>query len=863
MVNFYDKFKKSFFGVFFGAGLSVMSLCVQAQELTWREYMDNASTKNPTGAIQDLEKANKIAGHTMEKEDKIVLLKRLSNAYASANNLDKAIFYSDQLCDLLEMLIAQKQDSKDLKSEYIKTLIQTADWQRFNTQLDEAHTNYWKAHRLSGTNVNAVTGLIFTHYLLENYEMAQRYINVLNKIDKNSPITTAFNAYAQINVNATLIKQVEIDNPTDLQILLIVAAAYVKKNDLKTALQKYDKVIKIINEQQKEKDGKENKDQKEKANIKVLNKYLKNFAFLEKASIYMVQKDFLHAGNEYSNLVQNGVKTLFVNFARFIAQKEHVITHQKMYQFSAEEGRKLIEAQNLKSTKNYYQVDKMTTFAIKHCSGIYDQNDPSNVWTHLLTLSTQVSKQYPNREESQLNHIKLLIKIGQTAKAKTKLEECFEKIKKDELKAKNEKLKAKNNDEKNNEVTNNDTATKVWNIEKFNALKQEMEVIINDQEAPRVYIMSPQFPESLARGGGEKELSEEKFDILFNVTDNIGVEKITVNGQQQNFTKSKEVIFNFKARFTVEPGIKQMFVIDAYDKAGNHKSQQLEIRRKIKEELHTLKAPEKLQNKTLDHKLIGKQYLVLIGTDEYKNWTPLNNAVLDMKTLHKTLKEKYKVDSVIMVYNGTKKEIMNMLHKIVSIKFGEYDQMLIAVAGHGDFVNYDNTSNGRGVIVPKDALPKDEDISRSSYISYPDFKDVVKNIPCKKVMVLLDVCFAGTIDERLATRGLPEMKLSDNEKANEFLKENNKKDYNIVITSGGKESVYDGKAGENSPFMKEVIKSLEREGNIFGVLTGDEFWNNIVEEQMKSESFLKTTPHISNIKEINPKQLGTFLFFKK
>jgi len=74
----------------------------------------------------------------------------------------------------------------------------------------------------------------------------------------------------------------------------------------------------------------------------------------------------------------------------------------------------------------------------------------------------------------------------------------------------------------------------------------------------------------------------------------------------------------------------------------------------------------------------------LIATDDYDEWTPLQNPVHDAETIGTELHETYGFD-VRLVRNPTKTKILQELHQLAAAHYDEGDQLFIFVAGHGTF----------------------------------------------------------------------------------------------------------------------------------------------------------------------------------
>ena len=81
---------------------------------------------------------------------------------------------------------------------------------------------------------------------------------------------------------------------------------------------------------------------------------------------------------------------------------------------------------------------------------------------------------------------------------------------------------------------------------------------------------------------------------------------------------------------------------------------------------------------------VGTGRALLIATDDYDEWTPLQNPVHDAETIGTELHETYGFD-VRLVRNPTKTKILQELHQLAAAHYDEGDQLFIFVAGHGTF----------------------------------------------------------------------------------------------------------------------------------------------------------------------------------
>lgn len=204
-----------------------------------------------------------------------------------------------------------------------------------------------------------------------------------------------------------------------------------------------------------------------------------------------------------------------------------------------------------------------------------------------------------------------------------------------------------------------------------------------------------------------------------------------------------------------------------------------------------------------------RDYALLFATDKYDYWTDLVNPIDDVHAIARELKEKYGF-IVEVVENPAIEDVWTKLREYSERKFGEQDQLLVFFAGHG----YYDESFGEGFVVAKNSL--NNDLSRNSYISHNRLRGVINNISAPHILLMMDVCFGGTLDPVLARkRGAVESQKS----INEFLVRKFSARTRKYLTSGGKEYVSDGIPGKHSPFAQQVMEAFQTRGGPDGVLT--------------------------------------------
>jgi tetratricopeptide (TPR) repeat protein len=314
-----------------------------------------------------------------------------------------------------------------------------------------------------------------------------------------------------------------------------------------------------------------------------------------------------------------------------------------------------------------------------------------------------------------------------------------------------------------------------------------------DRNPPKIAITSPNLSE--ARGIGVVRL-DENVTVAGIAQDESGIKEVIVNGNNAQVRPNGE----FDLQLPLGQGKNQITVI-AFDLKGNRAEQSFVVERPIKE---TVAAPKETTSTN------GKNYALLIGTDDYDEWEKLNNPVHDAKTIADELKTSYKFETEV-VTNAKKEQILVKLREYAKKTYEPNDQLFIFVAGHGHF----DEVFKEGFLVAKDS--KKEDESGASFISHHLLRSNINNINCKHIFLVMDVCFGGTFDPLVAKRGGTTE--YDNISKHEFIARKLRFKTRRFLTSGGKEYVSDGRPGMHSPFARRLLEALRGFGGSDGILT--------------------------------------------
>jgi WD40 repeat protein len=316
---------------------------------------------------------------------------------------------------------------------------------------------------------------------------------------------------------------------------------------------------------------------------------------------------------------------------------------------------------------------------------------------------------------------------------------------------------------------------RVKSISEYNEKKAETpekgEVIVisgkNDVAAPQILLVSPK------DRNGKITHRGETIQLKVKVVDESGVFRASVNGQAVKLTRDGM----FEMKLPLAMGENHL-MIEAADPQSNISRKELVITREDGDDSDVDFDPASAKN-----------YLLVIGIDNYKFWTPLSNAVHDATEVKNVLTNNYTfVDTeVITLFNeqATRQNIYASFRELAGKMQGN-DNLVIYYSGHG----YYDAAMNEGYWVPVDAPSQSE----GDYFANAYMLNLLKRINAKHIFLVADACFSGSLFAE-AHRGFYE----------------NVEQYKSRwgLTSGRLEFVSDGQAGANSPFARAFLSYLK------------------------------------------------------
>lgn len=207
----------------------------------------------------------------------------------------------------------------------------------------------------------------------------------------------------------------------------------------------------------------------------------------------------------------------------------------------------------------------------------------------------------------------------------------------------------------------------------------------------------------------------------------------------------------------------------------------------------------------LPHFRPGKDYALFFAIENYSNgWSKLQYPIDDAEAIAKDLQNLYGFQ-VDLQLNKSKTEIQDKLLEYGRKTYAPDAQLFVFFSGHGEF--YEATKEG--FIIPTSG--KRPDAYQESYIAHDRLKKAVDAIPCNHILLAIDACYSGTIDDRIASKGgdnKPQWKLPAgpdlaSAQNQQFINDNLKYRTRFYLTSGGKEQTPD-----RSLFAQKFLEAL-------------------------------------------------------
>ncbi len=182
----------------------------------------------------------------------------------------------------------------------------------------------------------------------------------------------------------------------------------------------------------------------------------------------------------------------------------------------------------------------------------------------------------------------------------------------------------------------------------------------------------------------------------------------------------------------------------------------------------------------------ARNYALLLGAGSYEQWPDLVNPVPDVHALAAELRGRYGFLPEV-VENPDREAVIAHLRRYAGMDYRPDDQLVIVFAGHGA---YDEVTR-IGYLAAKDSASRRRDANFVSLLSYPWLLALIDHIPCRRILVIIDACYSGS----LASAGAPAG--GEGEGLSRW-----------YVASGGKEYVPDGDPDRHTPFVRALLAGL-------------------------------------------------------
>lgn len=198
----------------------------------------------------------------------------------------------------------------------------------------------------------------------------------------------------------------------------------------------------------------------------------------------------------------------------------------------------------------------------------------------------------------------------------------------------------------------------------------------------------------------------------------------------------------------------------------------------------------------------GQDYALFFAVDDYASsseFGDLKNPVGDSRALASELKEMYGFDTYVYA-NYSRKQIYDVLRTWQNKQFQSDDQLFVFFSGHGDFDDF----TSKGYFVAHGSRQRQDD----AYIDLTTLGNIITKIPCEHILLAIDACYSGTIDQEIALKGNKFKRPGDSKKAEKdrLIQNQLRNKTRLILTSGGKQRTRDGVS--HSPFTEAFLQGL-------------------------------------------------------
>lgn len=217
----------------------------------------------------------------------------------------------------------------------------------------------------------------------------------------------------------------------------------------------------------------------------------------------------------------------------------------------------------------------------------------------------------------------------------------------------------------------------------------------------------------------------------------------------------------------------------------------------------------------------GKNFALLIASQDYGPGQKLNNPIADCRSIEAELRDAYGWDCKL-IENPTKSQLIDLLTTYANQSYGEADQLLVYVAGHGTY----SEKTRIGYIATVDSKMDDPDLSNPTQVSFGTIQDILDNGNCPHLLLAVDACYSGAFLNRYKS-GAKSRDLYSGRALKAIQSEIRSRTTRKLVLPGAVEPVSDGVPGRYSPFAHWWLEALRSQGGSRGFLTLAELSSHI------------------------------------
>ncbi len=278
-------------------------------------------------------------------------------------------------------------------------------------------------------------------------------------------------------------------------------------------------------------------------------------------------------------------------------------------------------------------------------------------------------------------------------------------------------------------------------------------------------------------------------EIVGSINAPAGLQTLSIDGQQQ--TVNDKGLFRVLLPVTAK---RKSVKIIAIDNQGKRAEIEFELVESDKAKPIIVAAPTVKSEEVTG--TFGNFHAIIIGNNNYTQYPQLKTAVNDAKSVAEVLTNKYGFKTTTLI-NANRFMILATLNRLSKV-LDENDNLLVYYAGHGELA----TNKDIGYWLPVDADRND----KRKWIPNSAISDVISAIPAKRVLVVADSCYSGSLTR--SSLAQLDTNVSEVERLT-WLRAMAKSRARLALTSGGLKPVADIGGGEHSLFANALLGILQ------------------------------------------------------